>query len=378
MRPLRLFKNFRKMHLKGIKITIIVREPLKEIERPTFGGSRLIKKLKNELEKKEASCSIISLYDIPSISSYFLKIRKRKRIYKRSFLGRSERLRWLLSLLLALIGDILARFDIFFILKLARKLKKTQPDAVIYGPFGAFPLHLISKKLRIFLIIYEHNVDYYFFQEKLNSKVMKPLVCLLKYVELSALKKADLVICFNDKDKQRLCQDGIPSDKILVWKFEIEQRVCKKGTSRLPTNIKNEVKGKPVVCFLGSDYSVNVLGVKHLIEIAKDLTNIIFLIVGSVGEKFKYSKNLPPNVIITGYVRDVEPYLMAADIFVNPKITSDTGVEVKMFDYLKYGKPIVSTKIGARGFEHYKNVIIVKNLEEMKEKIKELCEKVEK
>ncbi|MCQ6254490.1 glycosyltransferase family 4 protein [Methanocaldococcus sp.] len=361
----------------GKHVIIVTRSPPDEIEHPTFGGSRLVRKLREELEENGSKCSVLSLHDVPSISLYFLRIQKKK--YSRRKFLKMEKIQWFLSLLISLIGDFLARFDVLLYLRLSQKLKRINPDIVIYnGSFGAFPVFLISKKLNSMFVLSEHNVDYYFYLEKLNSKISKPFISLLKFIELSTAKNADLVLCFNEKDKQRLIHDGVPSNKILVWKFNIPQITKYKDFSQLPRKIRNIIKGKPVVCFLGADYSVNVLAVEHLIEIAKSLPHVIFLIVGSVGEKFKHKNNLPPNVIITGYVESIEPYLAVADIFVNPKITSDTGIEVKMFDYLKYGKPIISTEIGARGFEHYKNVIVVRDLIEMKERIEELCKEVVK
>jgi len=366
------------MLTKWSHVIIFVRESYKEIRHPTFGGSRLIKELKRELEKDNMKVSIISFHDMDTVSSRLLRIEKNQTHNFKGMLIKNEKLKWFLSLVIALLAEIVTRFDFCLHLQIEEKMKKMKPDVVIYnGPAGASTVLNIVKKLNAQFILCEHNVDYYFYLDKLGA-LFAPLVYFLKIIEISVCNKSDAIICFNQKDKEKLIMNGVLSSKVIVWKFHKKPQIFSKDKylDKLPLKIRNLVKKSPIVCFLGANYAPNIIAVKHILKIAKEIPNIIFLIVGSVGNMFKYErKNIPKNVIFTGYVEDIKPYLSVADVFLNLKLTSDTGIEAKMFDYLEYGKPILSTKIGTRGFEQYKNVLIVNNLNEMKKKLLELCGK---
>ena len=108
--------------------------------------------------------------------------------------------------------------------------------------------------------------------------------------------------------------------------------------------------------------SPNIIAVKYILKISEKLPkDIVFLIIGSVVEAFKGAK-VSSNVIFTGYVEEVKSYLIITNVLLNLKFTSNTEIEAKMFDYLSCGKPVISTRIGAVGFEHFPNIIIVDNL----------------
>jgi glycosyltransferase involved in cell wall biosynthesis len=55
-------------------------------------------------------------------------------------------------------------------------------------------------------------------------------------------------------------------------------------------------------------------------------------------------------VTAPGFVDDLRPFLAASDIALNPML-SGGGSNIKMFDYLAAGLPVLSTPFGARGLE---------------------------
>jgi glycosyltransferase involved in cell wall biosynthesis len=57
-----------------------------------------------------------------------------------------------------------------------------------------------------------------------------------------------------------------------------------------------------------------------------------------------------PRIEVTGYVDDLSPYLVAADVFVVP-LHAGGGMRVKILDAWMWGLPIISTPIGAEGIE---------------------------
>lgn len=356
-------------------ISIITRESEREISFPTFGGSRLIHELKKEMEQEGHKISIISLHNLDSLSSKILKINKEKRRKIKKILPKNEKIKWLISLVMALLGEIISRVDSKFLKQLEDEIKQTKCSAIIYnGTIGGLTIYKIAKKLNLFFILCEHNIDFYFFADKLGI-FFTPLIFLFKAIEINLCKRSDLIICFNENDRRKLINIvGCDPNRVIIWKFEIKPKKYnkEKAINEIPSDIKTIIKNKPVVTFLGANYTPNILAVNYILKIAKEIQDVIFLIVGSVGEKFNRRKDIPKNVIFTGFVKNIKLYLAVSDIFLNLKMTSDTGIEAKMFDYLEFDKPIISTRIGAAGFEHCKNVIVADSLDEIKEKILEL------
>ncbi|MEM3442378.1 MAG: glycosyltransferase family 4 protein [Candidatus Bathyarchaeia archaeon] len=128
---------------------------------------------------------------------------------------------------------------------------------------------------------------------------------------------------------------------------------------KIPAQLKCKLEGKFVVGFVGAHFEPNIVSVENIIKTAKKVDeDVVFLVLGRVCDAFRNRHDIPENVILKGFVQDLDSYLSLCDAFINPKTICDTGVEVKMFDYLKFDKPIIATRIGARGFEKFKNVVI--------------------
>lgn len=82
-----------------------------------------------------------------------------------------------------------------------------------------------------------------------------------------------------------------------------------------------------------------------------DGEKIRFTLVGSIPQREAGWSPLAqedPRVLSTGRVRDMDPFLNAARVFVSP-IVVGTGLNVKNLVALEYGLPLVTTVIGAEG-----------------------------
>ena len=77
------------------------------------------------------------------------------------------------------------------------------------------------------------------------------------------------------------------------------------------------------------------------------------------------------NVIVTGYVNNVKPWIEKAEIFLVP-LFSGGGIRIKILEAMAMGKPTVSTSIGAEGIgvSDMKNIIISDNKENFVKSIK--------
>lgn len=102
-------------------------------------------------------------------------------------------------------------------------------------------------------------------------------------------------------------------------------------------------------CFIGSNYLPNEAAANLILGLAEKLPQHLFFIMGGVGERLA-DRETPQNVIVTGLVSEQEKQeiLLACDLALNPMV-SGSGTNIKMFDYMAAGLPIVTTSIGARG-----------------------------
>jgi len=117
---------------------------------------------------------------------------------------------------------------------------------------------------------------------------------------------------------------------------------------------------RKIVCYSGNIYGGR--GINQLIECAKKLKDVLFLIVGGLDNdvdrirKLAQSQNAG-NVMLTGFVpqKSVHLYLASADALVLPytqEMTIKGGTKaknftspIKLFEYMASGKPIVASAI---------------------------------
>jgi glycosyltransferase involved in cell wall biosynthesis len=101
--------------------------------------------------------------------------------------------------------------------------------------------------------------------------------------------------------------------------------------------------------FIGSDYAPNIEAVDIITQkIAPACPDVKFVIAGGVCSRVTSGK--AKNVKLIGYVDDTQrlSWLQAADFAINP-MCSGSGTNIKMFDFMAAGLPVISTEIGARG-----------------------------
>jgi len=107
-----------------------------------------------------------------------------------------------------------------------------------------------------------------------------------------------------------------------------------------------------VAMFIGSCFPPNIQAVKFIAsQLAPALPHVTFLICGGVIESpevknYRCSENLKLVGAVTEEMK--VKYLWAADLGLNPMFAG-SGTNIKMFDFMAAGLPVVATHIGARG-----------------------------
>lgn len=126
--------------------------------------------------------------------------------------------------------------------------------------------------------------------------------------------------------------------------------------------------------FIGSGHQPNVEAAFAIMDIARQIPEVEFLLAGSVStQKDVRRATKPDNVHLLGPVSEkVKNALLAsADLALNP-VTSGSGINLKIIEYLAAGLPCVTTPFGMRGLPAgLEPVASICNLEDFPVKIRE-------
>lgn len=228
-------------------------------------------------------------------------------------------------------------------------------DVVIFSHPWVFPL--IEKYLKPSqLVVYDsHNVEGFLRAQLFDreNEVDRELVKGVVADEFRVGERAHLVltcsatdsILFNriygwNPSKMEVVPNGVMSSA-LTPPDESEKRAA-----RQRLGIEHD---RPIALFLGSAYPPNVEAALFIAaELAPAIRQVDFVIAGGVCSGLATGPSA--NVAITGFLEESEKvdWLHAADFAVNPMF-SGSGTNIKMFDFMAVGLPIVSTPTGARG-----------------------------
>lgn len=215
-------------------------------------------------------------------------------------------------------------------------------DIIVHdSPFTAdYDLYLgLDNKLRVYN---SYNCETSLYQVLHPSKKSEPVHELIKKAELKLLSAVDCVLYCGDADLADF-ENMLPgvSAKAL---FAPNGMLAK--PLREPKLVDDKKKS---AVFIGSGHPPNVEAAKFIAEtLAPKYPHIQFNILGNCLPEGSYPKNL----IRHGFVSNVEKaqLLSTATIALNPMV-SGSGSNVKIFDYLSVGIPLLSTVTGVRGVD---------------------------
>lgn len=217
-------------------------------------------------------------------------------------------------------------------------VKKYKPEAKIF--FDMVDFHYLRFKRE--------------FELKGDPKMMETANKYLE-LELDNCEKADRIIVISESEKESLKEYYQNNDKAIAI-GNIHQYI----DNGVPVRFEDR---KELLFIGGFDHTPNVDAVNYLYEeimplLWKSMPEISITVIGS---------NPPPSILelnsekfkIVGYVKDVSPYFLNSRIFVAP-LRYGAGIKGKIGQSLEYGLPLVTTNIGAEGFDfgENKNLIV--------------------
>lgn len=202
-----------------------------------------------------------------------------------------------------------------------------------------------------FVILDAHNIEAALHAHQIDdSGSVGDAARALRDVECRAMRRANLILACSEYDRSiAVTEYGVDSDRILVTPngADVETMPCPTDSQRQEAKAMLGLDG-PTVLFVGSRWGPNVEAASAILDMAANAPDLTWLIVGAVGGAL--NGDVPANVRVTGPVDDLALWYSAADVAVNP-MSSGSGSNIKMFEYLGAGLPVVTTSFGARGVE---------------------------
>lgn len=227
---------------------------------------------------------------------------------------------------------------------------------VVFSHPWIYPL--VKDKLRPNqVVIYDsHNVEGYLRAQLLEATnpVEREVLEGVVQDELECGRRADWIFACSQEDLLRFNR--------LYGFSPAKMRVVPNGVmafaNPLPTPASRRAARKQlgladdafIGIFIGSAYGPNKEAANFINEVlSAACPKEIFVIAGGVGGSVAAARS---NVVVTGQLDDAsrDLWYTAADFAVNP-MTAGSGTNIKMFDFMAAGLPVVTTSTGARGIE---------------------------
>jgi len=148
--------------------------------------------------------------------------------------------------------------------------------------------------------------------------------------------------------------------------------------SVIPNGVDTDFFGNPnpdewepkTIFFVGSDWPPNVDAMIFFYEdifplIKREVPDVKLYIIGGLGKNERIKSMEGENIIVTGYVDDVRPWMSRCGVSVVP-MRLGGGTKVKILEALSMEKAIVSTSVGCEGIEvkNNENILIADSPED--------------
>ena len=238
-------------------------------------------------------------------------------------------------------------------------------DIVVFSHPWVYPLigEELEKGSR--LVVYDaHNVESVLRYRLLaDSETGLRIVRHAAAVERDLCRRADLVLTCSHEDRELFHRlYDIPFGKCVVAPNGTFVGDPPRESARADKKRQLGLDDRPLAIFLGSLYPPNEEAANFICtELAPALPKVTFAICGGVGsavDRSALARRGIMNVHVTGVVDDTarRDYLAAADVAINPMF-SGSGTNIKMFDFMAAGLPVISTPTGARGIQQCESAL---------------------
>lgn len=272
-----------------------------------------------------------------------------------------------------------------------KRLQTSITDSQIIVLSHPYLYHVIQKRIEEKTLIYEAQDVEYLIKKQILPDTEKGRELLAQVYEAEKLccQKSQVIMACSQQDKETLQElYQIKEEKIIVVPNGVDLESAEYVTlqERLEHKQMMGLEKETIGLFMGSSHKPNYEACEAIFEMAEKLPEITFLVIGTLCVYFQEhaeAYRIPPNVGMLGLVTEQEKRRLfsLADFALNP-MSSGSGTNLKLFDYMAAGIPVITTEFGTRGVEQ-KDCFLIASLEEMPEtirnyKLEEQAERIEK
>jgi len=234
-----------------------------------------------------------------------------------------------------------------------------------------YTYNVVQKHLSNIKFAYEaHNVEFLLKKNILpENETSRELLELVFKAEKECCEESEFVFTCSEGDRTELSKlYGISTDKIIVVPNGVDCSATPftSYAKRLENKVKLGLENETLALFMGSWHGPNLEACEHILQIARQCPEIKFLLMGSQCNYFEGNDAIrPDNVGMLGLVSEVEKkrIFSVVDFALNP-MTSGSGTNLKMFDYMSAGIPVITTAFGARGIDR-REVLMISEVDDM-------------
>ena len=279
-------------------------------------------------------------------------------------------------------SDFVSRFYFKeFETELIKTLQKNKFDIIqLEGLLMAVYIDVIKQYSKAKIVLRAHNIEHLIWQRHLKNEsnpLKKWYINLqtkrLKQFEISCFKKVDGIISITNFDKAEF--EKLNCNKPIY--------TCITGVNvkEYQHKISEVIKPNTVFYFASMDWLPNQEAVKWFLEncwdtIYKAVPDAKFIIAGR-GMPNNLKQLNKPNVIIIEKVTNGKLFYQQHQLMIVP-LLSGSGLRIKIIEGMSYGKPIVSTSVGAEGINYTDgvNILIANEANQFAKKVIELLKNV--
>lgn len=238
-----------------------------------------------------------------------------------------------------------------------RKLIKKENATHLFmeHPYFGWLAWLIKKTMPVTWVIHSHNIEF-----ERSRSIGRKWWILLKWYETWVYKQADINFFISDDDRTYAeSQMNIDPKKCFTITYGVEM-------DQMPNDLDAARKTIETMHQIGADEKILLFNGALYHHTNYDALSIILENINPVLLQSRHpykilvcGKGLPDffndlkdyqnkNVIYAGFVKDIDLYFKAADIFLNP-IISGGGIKTKAVEAIAHNCTVISTTLGAMG-----------------------------
>jgi len=349
-----------------------------ELPYPPISGGKLISwKLLQHLSNKYEVSVFCFLRDK---DKFFLDEFREKVDLKELFFEVMDKKRSIITYIMSIIRgvplSIYRNYSFFFMNEVSEKLKLNRYDVILVDHYTMY--QYVSENFKGKILLNEHNAEYLIWERLSKNKDYNFLIRMLALWESRRISKyekiicmsSDKVLCVSSNDIKSLAKLGVNEDK-----FELVATIGDDELLEFP-DIEFEDTERSIL-FIGTlNWEPNVDGLLWSLrgcwkQLKKRFPALKIYIIGANADpRLVNLSKKDKDIILTGFVENVEEYYVKSRVFVNP-LRFGSGIKVKSLNALYRGIPLVTTSIGIEGLDvrDMVSVAVANNEKDMVEKV---------